>query len=566
MSLRFGEDPDTPPLDEGAQTEYGKHLSEVTDRLASIAAPSNVPLTHVKRPNRNADARDTRARAMLDASNRCVSIDFAAPVEIAVRARHARMASIFEMDAKDTLPSPESILNPAIATRPPAPPGFLKGSWTIPDKPVVRVKRGIEEGNGARKEKGGDASRGGDDEKVKLYDESYSAKDLDTWWFTLGNNDYEQVFLLNSPDPVYAPTRSPLVDISTSWNWFCNDTYLFGSEGRFEDDIRIDNVPEDFSGMSAVMTEYLCGEWSTYMLETSIEDLPKHRFHVMFECWVGLINQGVGLVDQRFQLVKQDEYEEMDSSEAPNVRPAPGPPRALELREVALSEPFELVQAVRGTEFDEKMAALNEIIDDRVRSIVDWLIGYFLQSSADSNPILEMSKAYAAQKEDFRKTFWVDYSDTKKSAYEPKNTNSNVHSRYATWTTLDNQSNKWDGPHVPGPFLDWEEAPPPSPSTLHEFLFGVVLNRWLPWVLHTKRPLLNADGWTEWEGMIPMEEEHFQKWAIAFAKEARTNRGWRLRPKDMRKSLNNRVGNSSKPGKGPRRSTRLERKMLFKAS
>lgn len=593
MSIRRDSEPLADVPVGGARTAYGRSLEEATERLAKVAVASSVPLTHVARPTCVPET-SSRASAVRDAQVRSICIDFNAPTSLSVRPRPTATESIFaEQHAPAAqLARPASAVAALMENRarpqcpteaqPPAPPGMPRDVWNS-DPKIVRAKTMF-----------GPALAG------------VSAVDyMQTWWYTLGDEDYrtermarfdpETEAVQPEATPTQVPIRAPVVDIQRAWNWFHDTTYIEGgnhvplriayqtlpdasipSEGEItktdlmgplEQTLGADltdydytersqyeyvastiDVPashkEDFKGIHAVMTEYLMSEWMLFLYEPVSENQPKHRFHVMFNAWAArakkdLENVGMFLPEH-----------------GRGRRGAAG-------REPRLSEKEAAEEAERQTllagDYANFLKDFTIVIQDRISSLVRWVVSYFLTAPLDSSPVLAAARAYT-------NGFWIDYAKTKNTShiYGPPAGGGEAptsQARFAEWATLPQQSPLWDGdPYrfvsgdLPSGVLESDSDPvvstvgPPSPGTLHEFLFGVVLNRWLPWTLEriagevvTTCPGGPVDcmspplGTRRTPALVAEEDALFCEWTRVFCAAADANRGsWSLTRADLR--------------------------------
>ena len=540
MSIRF-ETVDESFEDSSAKTEYGKHLEATTAKLSSISVASNVPLTHVVRSNPLHTPNSTGsvvASALRDARSRTVHIDFGSPLEVNVRERRSRIASIFDAQFRAEPPKGSStgsrtsykpVTNQlqtsyepvTFSARWPSQPELPRGQYTRPndyqpedarDDPQTTPRKSIR----------------------RPVNEQVLA-----WWYTKDLTESVQLMKTEydeGPVTVQSVIWPPLIDVYSSWNWFSNATYQYGMD-NYNDELTVDTIeqirthaPEDvvhmpifdkdlgtsqmqavfrvskehrktgenvFVGMRKIMTEYLSKEWELYCTAYDggfqDKDLDNQRFHVLFETWFWLL---------------QSDLNSLDTVEASYVQ----------------------------------MAASAE---SRIEDIVDWIATYFLNASREDSPVLQACRAY--QKDDLM--FWIDYApdailDNISPPLDSRNSTSDQ-ARYATWSSILNQSSKWDEPSARESItFDPTTTPSPSPGTLHEFLFGVVLNRWLPWVLNTIRPYptKKAGEARKPQRIAEVEEECFRKWAADFMDVARTKAHWRLTPDLMQQSMRNRFG------------------------
>ncbi len=626
MSIRLGRDSEPhaggdAPVG-GARTAYGRSLEEATARLAKVAVSPNVPLTHVVRPSCLPEA-SPRAHAVRDAQVRSISIDFNAPTSLSVRQRPTATASIFaEGDAPEPrLARPASTVAASLEARaraqcvteakPPAPPGMPRGVWNA-DPEVVRGKTAAEE--------------------LPVSDEFSITDYLGTWWYTPGDDDYRIEYKAvfdpetGRPEPTGTPTRvetrAPIVDIRTAWNWFGDTTYIEGGnyvpptifyerhlsapkrtanstkkedlmgplERTFsmeltdydytersqyeyaESTIDVVTPRKPFKGIHAVMTEYMMAEWQAYLYDEVPEVQNQHRFHIMFDAWAARVRD--------------------DVEEAGMYLPVYG--GRARARVPDGDKPF-------ARDYADFFKDLTIVIQDRISSLMEWIVSYFLKAPLDSSPILAAAQVY-------RYGFWIDYARTKNTnyIYGPLATEPAPRSqaRYAEWTTLPEQSPLWDGDpdqfvsgggasskdameqaavkqdamemeytkryvrrakresaeetdsedeedeegvNEDGPDQRVSAVGSPSPATLHEFLFGVVLNRWMPWMLErvagevvTACPGSPVDcmaplGMRAVKPLNPWEEPLFCEWTRAFCDASSANRAlWSLTRNDLR--------------------------------
>jgi hypothetical protein len=363
---------------------------------------------------------------------------------------------------------------------------------------------------------------------------------LNDWWYLPSEEDYEEVTLYDVYDKddhepgvmidinglvatkAYLLRRPVLVNVFDRWNWFANDVYLYGTNEEeitnvpyatvylqrpleesfftLEDSFLKDNVTytvstaptveqRDFLGMRNVILDYLVGEWYLFLEQTTVENRNRQRFHVLFDTF------------------------------------------GYELQKTEFGEMLALGAAGKGdAEYREDFEELSMAIEARLGDICDWVVSYFLKSSRETSPVWEASAAYQG-------SFLVDYGQTgtnvvvNSSRVTTPNA-STTNARRTQWTQLPNQRfSTWDDFGVSA------THPCPDPATLHEFLFGVVLNRWLPWSLSRA-----ASGFKKLasEQVDDAESSMFLEWEAEWLRQCEFKADvWNLRPRDIHAAYEN---------------------------
>lgn len=470
-----------------ATTEYGKHLESVTSKLETIAVGEHEELTHVTRSNPVvSNVHRTNPSVVSMGTNGSIQIDFATPSSVVTRRRQERLASIFD----DLV-----ISQPETGARPPTPPGSLNWQEKLEPEPL--------------------------------------------WWYLPSKEDYEEVTLFDVYDKddheadmmrdinglvatkAYLLRNPVLVNVFDRWNWFANDVYLYGTNEEeitnvpyatvylqrpleesetLEDSLAKDNVTytvstaptveqRDFLGMRNVILDYLVSEWYLFLEQTTVENRNRQRFHVLFDTW------------------------------------------GYELQTTKFGEMLALGAAGKGSvEYRQDFEELSMAIEARLGDVADWIVSYFLKSSRETSPVWEASAAYQG-------SFLVDYGQTGtnvvvNSSRVTTATASTANARRTPWTQLPNQVfNAWDDHGVSA------THPCPDPATLHEFVFGVVLNRWLPWSLSRA-----ASGFKKLpsEQVDDAESSMFLEWEGEWIRQCEFKADvWNLRPRDIHTAYKN---------------------------
>ncbi len=319
---------------------------------------------------------------------------------------------------------------------------------------------------------------------------------------------------------------------------------------------------EDFKGIHAVMTEYLMGEWTQFLYEPDPAADVKHRFHIMFSAWAARAKKDLEKVGMFLPEYGRSRRLAPASAAEPNSAPTG-------------AEEEDKRQTLLAGDYADFLKDFTIVIQERISSLVSWVVSYFLTAPQERSPILTAARAYS------NGGFWIDYAKTKSTSHidgppaDGRRTEPSQ-ARFAKWATLPQQSALWDGdpyrvvvvsgggggppPSDEDSIMSDAQGPDrpdvvgvvgavgsPSPGTLHEFLFGVVLNRWLPWTLQR----VAGEAVTAWPGKpvdcigssaddadsqeLPTEEDAlFCEWTRAFCAASDANKGsWSLTRDDL---------------------------------